>query len=334
MTWHNPAQYGKHLHNEVFACHFESRSLIMVVQANRPKPAMCFICFVPQGMFSGGFMKLIVVVLSLLLASSGWAGEKEYRRGSRVCTDLSEVFFKEDSENLYNQYAHASCLVIKGQDALGMPMIYHLADHESHIPSSYFIGRYLHSDGQFNEHTTRTNIDETLKYYFRTLALIDLHPNYGIEFNLYEAIFQVELYSVLYIPDLYLFKYAIGIESETCEKAIQHGYQESCPILSEEYQRTTLDNLNQALRFAQECAGLPEKGHFKPKLYQAIMKSCAVMVEVVLDIIPLEEKRQQLLLREDCKDPIECSEYMDNYTQISNLYLQSQERIRKSFERS
>ena len=280
-------------------------------------------------------MKLIVVVLSLLLASSGWAGAEEYSRGDQACTDLSEEFFKEDSESISNQYGHASCLVIKGQDALGMPMIYHLADHESHIPSSYFIAEYLSTDGQFNEQITDTNIDEALKYYFRTLALIDLYPYYpGEEFDFYEYEFQAELDSVFNIPSLHLNKYIIGIQSETCKRAIQHGYQVSCPTDSEEYQRTKLDSLHQALRFAQECAGLPEKRHFKPKLYQAIMKSCANIAELVLDLIPLEEKRQQLLLREDCKDPIECSEYMDNYTQISNLYLQSQERIRKSFERS
>ena len=127
-------------------------------------------------------------------------------------------------------------------------------------------------------------------------------------------------------------KYINGNQGDTCERAIQHGYQGSCTIYSEEYQRTTLDSLHQALRFAQECAGLPEKRHFKPKLYQAIMKSCAVMVEVVLDIIPLEEKRQQLLLREDCKDPIECSEYMDNYMQSVNLLEQYMERKGKFFE--
>ena len=278
-------------------------------------------------------MKLIVVVLSLLLASSGWAGAKEYRRGSRVCTDLSEVFFKEDSENLYNQYAHASCLVIKGQDALGMPMIYHLADHESHIPSSFFIAEYLSTDGQFNEQVTDTNIDETLKYYFRTLALIDLYPYYpGEEFIFYESEFQAEVVSFISLLNLYLQKYINGTHGETCERAIQHGYQESCPIYSEEDQRTTLDSLNQALRFAQECAGLPEKRHFEPRLYQAIMKSCADGVGLVLDLIPLEEKRQQLLLREDCKDPIECSEYMDNYMQSVNLLEQYMERKGKFFE--
>ncbi|MCY4185612.1 MAG: hypothetical protein OXD45_09905 [Rhodobacteraceae bacterium] len=117
-------------------------------------------------------------------------------------------------------------------------------------------------------------------------------------------------------------KYINGNQGDTCERAIQHGYQGSCTIYSEEYQRTTLDSLHQALRFAQECAGLPEKRHFKPKLYQAIMKACADIAELVLDLIPLEEKRQQLLLREDCKNIMECSEYADNYVQISNLIRQ------------
>ncbi len=279
-------------------------------------------------------MKLIAVVLSLLLAGSGWAGAKEYRRGTEVCTDLSEEFFKEDSENLFNQYAHASCLVIKGQDALGMPMLYHLADHESHIPSSFFIADYLSTDGQFNDKLTTTNIDEALKYYFRTLALIDLYPYYpGEEFDFYEIEFQAELYSVLSIPLLYLNKYEKGIRGDNCKRLIQNGYQKSCPIFAEEYQRTTLDSLNQALRFAQDCAGLPEKRHFIPILYQATMKSCADKVELVLDLIPLEEKRQQLLLREDCKNIMEeCSEYKDNYVQLHILMKQHMERMNKLFE--
>jgi len=271
-------------------------------------------------------MKLIVVVLSLLLASSGWALAEKYIRGDKACTDLSEDFFKKDSESISNQYGHASCLVIKGQDALGMPMIYHLADHESHIPSSFFIGEYLSSDGQFEDIDTDTNMDEALKYYFRTLALIDLYPYYpGEEFDFYEFEFQAELVSVFAIPILYLRKYSTGYRGDTCERAIQHGYQGSCTIYSEEYQRTTLDSLNQALRFAQECAGLPEKRHFKPKLYQEIMKVCADTVELVLDLIPLEEKRQQLLLREDCKNIMECSEYVDHYRQIRNLFKQYME---------
>ncbi|MCY4307993.1 MAG: hypothetical protein OXC57_06935, partial [Rhodobacteraceae bacterium] len=94
---------------------------------------------------------------------------------------------------------------------------------------------------------------------FRTLALIDLYPYYpGEEFNFYEFSFQAELSSVFAIPAIYLGKYQKGIKGDTCERAIQHGYQGSCTIYLEEYQHTTLDSLNQALRFAQECAGLPE----------------------------------------------------------------------------
>ena len=194
-------------------------------------------------------MKLSLILL-LVFSCSSWA--KEYSRGNQACTDLSEYFFKEDSENIYNQYMHASCLVIKGQDALGMARIYHLADHNSHIPSSFFIGDYLSTDGKFNDQVTDTNIDEALKYYFRTLALIDLHPNYpGEEFNFYESEFQAELVSALHISNLYLNKYIVGIYSETCKRAIQYGYQESCPILSEEYQHITLDSLNQSLKYTQ-----------------------------------------------------------------------------------
>ncbi|MCY4307994.1 MAG: hypothetical protein OXC57_06940 [Rhodobacteraceae bacterium] len=56
------------------------------------------------------------------------------------------------------------------------------------------------------------------------------------------------------------------------------------------------------------------------------------MVELVLDLIPLEEKRQQLLLREDCKNIVECSEYRDNYIQFRNLMKQYIERERKISE--
>ena len=278
-------------------------------------------------------MKLSLILL-LLFASSSWANG--YKRGNQVCSDYqyAEEVFKQDSEDISNQYMYASCLVIKGQDATGLARLYHLADHNSDIRSSQFLGNYFSSDGQFTNHLTKTTIEEALKYYFRTLALMDLYPNYpGEDFIFYELEFQAELNSSYLIPVLYLEKYLLGSQSDSCKRAIQYGYQGECPTYEAyDYEFTTIDSLNEALRYAKECANLPQKRHFDPKHYQAATKSCANIVELVLNIIPLEKKRQELLLREDCKDPINCEKFMSNHNEIVEILKKSIEKRQKAFE--
>ena len=275
-------------------------------------------------------MKLSLILL-LVFSCSSWANE--YRRGNQVCTDLSEKYYKEDSEDISNQYMHASCLVIKGQDAAGLPRIYHLSDHNSHIPASLFLGNYLGSDGQFNTYLTETKIDEAIKYYFRTLALIDLNPGYPrrMDLDIFEYDFQAELKSAYQLPILYLHKYRLGVMNDSCIKALQYGYKGECPT-HHGYESTTRHSLNEALIYARECASLPKKKHFRADYYQAVIKSCGYLEELVLDLIPLEEERLQLLLREDCKDPLNCEDYMENYDEIAGYHEQSIEKARKVFE--
>ena len=274
----------------------------------------------------------LILLLFVVLPCSAWA-EKKYKRGNHSCSDLSEEYYRQDPDDLYRRYMYASCLVIKGQDNQGLPELYTLADHHDSIQASYFLADYLGSDGQLNTYLTETNIEEALKYFFRTLALIDLSPYYpGEEYSIYELNFQAELGSTYYIPLLYVQKYMVGIMNDSCKRAIAHGYKEECPT-HHGYDTTTMDSLKKAIQYARECASLPKKRYFKEDYYQAIMKSCPNLEELASDLIPLEEKRQQLHLRADCQDLINCEDYMDNYGNISRMKKESVKVRQRYFDR-
>ncbi len=283
-------------------------------------------------------MKIISrLIVSLLVFS--WAGyangenDNEYRRGNRACTDFSEQAYKEDPEDLFHQFMQASCLVIKGQDEQGLPTIYHLSDHNSHIPASLFLGNYLSSDGTFTATLTETNIDEALKYYYRTLALIDLSPNYPHYEDLhhYEYDVQAELKSLLQIPTLFAQKYRIGIMNDSCLKAVAHGYTGDCPT-HHGYESLTVSSLEELLRYARECAATPRKKHHRKGYYMAVTRSCHSLEKMALDLMPLEQKRRALLLKDDCKNPADCPAYMSLYDKIAEIREKSMEETRLHFK--
>ena len=259
----------------------------------------------------------LILLLFVVLPGSAWA--EKYKRGHWVCSNLSEEYYRQDPDDLYTRSLYASCLVIKGEDNQGLPKLYTLADQHDHIPSSFFLANYLVSDGKLSAYLTQTNIEEALKYFFRTLALIDLSPNYpGEDLDLYELDVQAELKSTFFIPMLYFQKYLVGIMNDSCKRAIPHGYKKECPT-HQGYDTTTMDSLKKVIQYARECASLPKKRFFTEDYYQANMKACPNLEELASKLIPMEEKRQQLLERPDCQDPINCEDYMDNYGNIKRM---------------
>ncbi len=274
---------------------------------------------------------ILGLLLLAVLPGSAWA--ELYERGNRVCTDFSEAEYRRDPDSISNRSMYASCLVIQGKDNEGLPELYTLADDHNYIPANYFIGKYLSSDGKFDSSLTRTNIDEALKYFFRTLALIDLYPNYpaGEDFHIYESVFQAELGSWIELPLLYLEKYKLGVFTDYCKRAIPHGFKKRCPIY-QDLEYTTIDSLKKIRQYAGECAGLPTKRHFKHDYYHAVIGVCSVLEELASNVIPLDEKRLQVILRPDCQNPLDCEDYDTLLDEIFDLYEQYLEKHFELFE--
>ena len=273
---------------------------------------------------------ILGLLLLAVLPGSAWA--ELYERGDQACTDFSEEAYRSDPDDLYNRSAYASCLVIKGKDNEGLPELYTLADDHNDIPASYFIANYLRTNGKLDGTLTKTNIDEALTYFFRTLALIDLKPHYpGEEFRLYESVFQAGLGSWVELPILYLEKYKLGVGTDYCKRAIAHGYKENCPIY-QDLEYTTMDSLKKIRQYAGECAGLPQKRHFKYYYYQAVIGVCSVEEELASNVIPLEEKRLQVFLRPDCQNPLDCEDHDTLLNEIFDLYEQYLEKHHEIFD--
>ena len=264
---------------------------------------------------------LAAVATAMIFSLSSWA---EYKRGNQDCSSDFEEKFDPNSEDLGDQYVYAACTVIKGQDAKGLAILYHLADHKSLVTASFFIAHYLETDGRFENFLTEVQINETLQYYLRTQAIINSIPDYPYpDYWAYEGLIQIELKSIYAVPSIYLSKYEIGAIGDYRRHLLQSpSYQgdrdkETYP----KYNSYTLDSLNNMAHYAGECASLPQKKHFDLTRYQATVEACHLFKELALILIPLEEKRQEILLQPKCADlnKTNCPEYYETHQEIADL---------------
>lgn len=280
------------------------------------------------------FMRLLLTFLVFFSVFS-WAEDyKEYQRGKYLCTNESEKEYKREPEDLDNQYFYYSCLVIQGRDSEGLPHLYILADHHSHLLASDFLANYLQTDGRLEYPLTHVTVDEAIKYRMRTQAIIKLMPYYPEPYPFIERARQIELKSAYHLPHLYLLKYELGATGDYRKRLLQSpSYQgdrnkETYP----KYNSYTRDSLNNIIRYAGECASQPQKDHFNLDRYQATVKSCRLMKEMALTMLPLEEKRQGVLRQPHCEDLNEtnCPEYYEHHQAIKNLnsgYLKEYEKL-------
>lgn len=294
----------------------------------------------PSG--SGRYVKrtgipLVAVLVVLLLSFSGWANK--YQRGDHSCDfSYAEREYRRDSEDLANQYFYGECLVVKGEDARGLALLYQLADHKSHVMASYFIAEYLETDGRFDNSFTEDQLDESIGYYLRTQALIALIPDYPEpDYFFHERYFQMELESTRNVLVLYLSKYDLGAVGDYRERLLQSpSYQGDREISTyPKYNSATMDSLNKLAHYAGECANLPQKKHFHPKIFPVIVQICSLSKELAFSLIPLEEKRKAILLQPHCKDlnKNSCPEYYETDQKIAYLikeYNTKEEQILKA----
>ncbi len=268
---------------------------------------------------------IVVLVLSLLVSSLSYA-EQKYKRGRYVCSDETEELFNRYSEDLHYRYLHFSCEVIKGNDSVGLPELYILADRHSNLLANDFLANYLQTNGELdNSFIEITTVDEAIKYRMRTQALIKLIPNYPYS-TLYEFIErddQIELDSAYKLPHLYLLKYNLGIIGDYRVVLINSPNYEGDKNLETypDYNTKMYDSLENVVKYAGECANLPQKPHFNLERYQATIKACALMRELALNIDPLEAKRKNILKTCDnlTEDEESCPEYYKAHYEISKF---------------
>ena len=265
-------------------------------------------------------MKLSLILV-LFFSFSSWA--KTDRRGERGCNfSKAKKTYEQDSKDLGNQYTYAACLVIKGEDINGLARLYHLADYQSSVSASFFLAEYLGTDGRFRSPATEKNLDEAIQYYLHTQAIIALIPNYPEpDYFFHERNYQIELYSVFYPSELYLWKYRLGTLGDYTKHLLQSpSYQGNRTKTHPKYNTLMRDSLNKAVYHAEQCANLPQKRHFDPKLYKATIEVCHLIKELALTLMPLEKKRQEILQQAHCKDlnRDNCPEYYETHWDIEN----------------
>ena len=271
-------------------------------------------------------IRLICLTMLLFAAGTGWA--ETFTRGSKSCDfSVAENYYRQDPDDLSNQVLYAACLVIKGDDAKGVPMLYHLADEKSSVKANFFLADYLESDGRFANPVTTKTLDEAINYYYRTLAIIDLIPTYPEpDYFFQEKNYQMHLNSAYSVPRLYLAKYQLGAAGDYMAHLMQWpGYEGESQDTFPKYNTFMRDSLNQGLQQVQHCRDLPRKRYHNPDHYKANAESCALMADLFQALIPLEEQRQQILL--DCRDENgimqmgeeNCPKYYETHWEIHNL---------------
>ena len=273
-------------------------------------------------------IRLTCLAMLLSAAGTGWA-EEIFTRGLKSCDfSVAENYYQQDPNDLSNQVLYAVCLVIKGDDAKGVPMLYHLADQKSSVKANFFLAEYLKTDGRFNGILTTKTLDEAINYYYRTLAIIDLIPTYPEpDYFFQEKNYQMHLRSAFTVPNLYLTKYHWGANGDYWAHKLQDpGYEgDRNKNTYPKYNRFMRDSLNQGLRQAQNCRDLPRKRYHNPDHYKANTETCTLLVDLIKTLIPLEEQRQQILL--DCRDENgimqmgkeNCPKYYETHTEIHDL---------------
>ena len=262
----------------------------------------------------------------LSVTATGWT--ETYKRGAKSCDfSVAENYYREDPEDLSYQVLYAICLIIKGDDSTGLPMLYYLADQTDSVRANFFLADYLRTDGRFANPTTEKTIDEAINYYYRTQAIISLIPTYPEpDYFFQEKNRQMHLTASYSVPRLYLARYKLGAIGDYGIHLLQWpDYDGDRKDTFPKYNGFMRDSLNQGLRTARECRDLPQRYYHNPTHYTANIEACALMVDLFQALIPLEEQRQEILL--GCRDENDivqmgrenCLPYYETHTEIHNL---------------
>ena len=289
-------------------------------------------------------VKLIIILFLLvpfLSTAQDTANEKKYERGRFGCTDENERDYRDNPQDLDEQYYHYSCEVIKGDDSF-LSKIDNLAYHHSHLLANDFLANYYQTDGALDDSFIPVKtLDKAISYRMQTQVIIGLITNYpySTPYKLIEFDDQIELDSAYKLAHMYLLKYNMGIFGDFNVALINSpSYNEGSDLETyPEYNTSMYDSLENVVKYAGECANLPLKEHFKYDLdrYNATIKACGLMKELALALEPLEAERKSLLSK--CPDLNEenCSDYYiiheEKINKLVAEYMNEYHELKQSF---
>ena len=231
-------------------------------------------------------------------------------------------------------YNLATCLIIKGlvtnNESLKYIGLSSLKDM-NYAPAMFFLAQYFESNLPNN--LTEDSIDESIGAYKKTLTQIDLIDlGYG---NYYEGKTepQREIRSYESISYLYSYKTHIGIigshnrylnDSPTLTNNMDsHNRHHPEPPSSYSDFRVIINGLRNIISSSEDCLNLQydEQNH-QHELYNSIQKRCTIFKDIAEILLPLERKRQAILLTDEscAKDVLQCDEYMNIYNEMESVF--------------
>ena len=266
-----------------------------------------------EGRFAWSFAKRFCLIWGLsLICFSSFA--TRYKTGYLGCENFEveeKAYQERGDESIDVSLAYGLCLLAKGGVthnqglvAQGMHILHDLADDKSNVVANYFIAEFYRTEGTFAE-TSYKNLDLTIDYYSRTLAIIKTYNPYPPNLaDLYwEQNNNMELHSYLGMPDIYLTMFYRGVYGDWFLRVMNSDSYEGSRDKNTypKYRENIMAYIDLAIEHAGNCKVLPQKGYFNgfSTYYKEI---CAMYEEKARALKELQWERHVLLSQERCKD--------------------------------
>lgn len=283
-------------------------------------------------------MPFTYFICTFFFLFSSFSLANSYSLGSLKCKNFQEVktFLINNPKSLTINFEYATCLIAKGEKDDGLKRLRWLVDKKNHVWSAYTIARYIESAETFDTaNILDIDVISAIKAFSHVLSLIhDLDLYYPGEYEKIEQTLQIELNSYASLPNLYLSKSFKGLTGDLNEYILASPSFDGSEDLKSfpKYSSHTLDSLNQAIQTADDCLKLPKKWYFRSVLYTNTKKACQIYKEGAQALIPLEQKRQKLLIQESCKkDILKCEKLKQLALKMRAIYSNTQNEASKTF---
>ena len=295
----------------------------------------------PKGIDMRLSLPVMLMLFSLVFFSFADLAFANSFRGNWLCSDadfkIVKQDYKSDSTDVYYRLGYAHCLIVKGKDSEGMAILHNIVDHSTHparVKAAWKLANYISTGGTFEDTTDEDNINEAIKAYGRVIFFISLDPNYPQKISISEAEAQIELTTHYRLPSLYFSKFKKGATgTDNIHLLSSPSYNGDRELNTyPEYSPYTIDSLEKAIEFADQCLALPLKRHFQSSSYRNYKAGCQVLKEAAQDILPLERQRLVLLDTDSCSNDLPlCSEHQEIKQEIVSIIRQAGSELREIF---
>ncbi len=276
-------------------------------------------------------------VLLCLVSLGSFSLTENHANERWTCDDpeRAERLHKDFPNNVDYEINYAICQVLKGDREEGLRRLHHITDQQNNVFSAYFLAEYIEYGGDFKLPIDGEKINESIQAYFDVLFLIDITPYYPRNYELYEYEGQMELQSHYRVPWLYMQRFAAGAFGLYREHLLNSPSYEGERDLKTypKYNRYTLDSLGKVIEHGNRCTALPKKRYFRQPHYNDIQHACRLLKDTAEDLLPLEEKRLDLLATKSCsEDILKCREHKKLLEgKMTSMFVQTQDELDEMF---